>query len=108
MGKLLTAIVTAAAVAMTPFVSQLGAVDNNGDKHWVATWGTALHAPGLGPPGFTNVGYGERTLRQILHTSVGGDKVRIRLSTFGAGAIDIGAARVAMSAGSAEIGRAHV
>jgi lysophospholipase L1-like esterase len=103
MRKLLTAIVTAAALAITPFASQLRAVDNNGDKYWVATWGTALHAPGLGPPGFTNDGYGERTLRQILHTSVGGDKVRIRLSTFGAGAIDIGAARVAMSAGGAAI-----
>jgi lysophospholipase L1-like esterase len=103
MRKLLTAIITAAALAITPFASQLAAVDNNSDKHWVATWGTALHAPGLGPPGFTNDGYGDRTLRQIVHTSVGGDKVRIRLSTFGAGAIDIGAARVAMSAGSAAI-----
>jgi lysophospholipase L1-like esterase len=38
-----------------------------------------------------------------VHTSVGGDKVRIRLSTFGAGPIDIGAARVAISAGGAAI-----
>jgi lysophospholipase L1-like esterase len=103
MRKLLTTIVTAAALSITPPAIQLAAVDNNGDKYWAATWGTALHAPGLGPPGFTHDGYGEQTLRQIVHTSAGGDKVRIRLSTFGAGAIVIGAARVAMSAGGAAV-----
>jgi lysophospholipase L1-like esterase len=50
----------------------------------------------LGPPGLTNQGFNNQTLRQIVHTSVGGDRVRVRLSTFGASAIVIGAAHIAL------------
>jgi lysophospholipase L1-like esterase len=51
----------------------------------------------------TNNGFDNRTLRQIVHTSVGGDKVRIRFSTFAAGALDIGAARVGLRDSGAAI-----
>jgi lysophospholipase L1-like esterase len=41
-------------------------------------------------------------LRQIVHTTVGGDRVRVRLSTFGASALVIGTAHIALrSAGAA-------
>jgi lysophospholipase L1-like esterase len=44
------------------------------------------------------------TLREIVHASVGGDRVRIRLSNeFGSGPLSIGAARVALSAGGSSI-----
>jgi lysophospholipase L1-like esterase len=63
-------------------------------ERWVATWSTALHAPDTVVFG-TNPGFENQTLRQVVHTSVGGDRVRVRLSTFGAGALTIGAARIA-------------
>ena len=44
----------------------------------------------------TNPGFNNQTLRQIVHTSVGGDQVRVRLSTFGASALVIGAAHIAL------------
>ena len=71
--------------------------------YWVGTWATALHAPAAGPPGLTNAGFDNQTLRQIVHTSVGGDRVRVRLSTFGAGALRIGSARVALRDAGASI-----
>ena len=68
----------------------------NGNEQWVGTWSPALHPPNLGPPGLTNPGFNNQTLRQILYTSVGGEQVRVRLSTFGANALVIGAAHLAL------------
>ena len=72
------------------------------DEHWVATWSTTLHAPGL-LPGLTNTGFSNQTLRQIVHISIGGQRVRLRLSTFGADALVIEAAHIALSAGDSTI-----
>jgi lysophospholipase L1-like esterase len=72
-------------------------------EHWVGTWGTALHAPDLGVPGLANTGFSNQTLRQIVHASVGGHKVRVRFSAFGANAVVIGAAHIALHAGGAVI-----
>ena len=94
--KLSKMIVGAGTLAIAAFAIQLSAVDRDDAQHWVATWSAAMHAPALGPPGFTNGGFDNRTLRQIVHTSIGGDRVRVRFSTFGAGALDIGAARIAL------------
>jgi lysophospholipase L1-like esterase len=79
------------------------AVGTNGDEQWVATWSAALHAPNPGPPGLTNPGFNNQTLRQIVHTSIGGDQVRVRLSTFGAAALVIGAAHIALRDAGAAI-----
>lgn len=65
-------------------------------EHWVGTWSTALHQPDLGVPGLANAGFNNQTLRQIVRTSVGGHQVRIRLSTFGAQSLVIGAAHIAI------------
>ncbi len=67
-------------------------------ENWVGTWSTALHEPDLGVPGLSNAGFNNQTLRQIVHTSLGGKRVRIRLSTFGAGALVVGEARIGRSA----------
>jgi hypothetical protein len=74
-----------------------GASRQNCNEHWVGTWSAAMHEPDLGVPGLSNVGFNNQTLRQIIHTSVGGNRVRVRLSTFGASALVIGAAHVARS-----------
>jgi lysophospholipase L1-like esterase len=72
------------------------------DEHWVGTWSTTLHAPEL-LPGFTNTGFNNQTLRQIVHISIGGQRVRLRLSTFGANALVVDAAHIALSAGGSNI-----
>lgn len=75
------------------------------NEHWVSTWATAVVArasqPQAGqpppaaqqaPPRFSN-----QTLRQIVHTSIGGERIRVVLTnTFGTAALDIGAARLAL------------
>src|SRR5664279_2496831 len=72
------------------------------DEHWVGTWSTTLHAPEL-LPGFTNTGFNHQTLRQIVHISIGGRRVRLRLSAFGEDALVVDSAHIALSAGAAKI-----
>src|SRR5258705_11606950 len=89
------------AVAVGAFATAAVAADSagfgeSGNEHWVGTWGTALHAPDLGVPGLANTGFNNQTLRQIVHTSVGGHQVRVRLSTFGAKSLVIGAAHIGL------------
>jgi lysophospholipase L1-like esterase len=90
--------------------------------HWVATWG-----PSPSPPLATaelmhtaKLSFENQTLRQIVHTSIGGKQLRVRLSNaFGKQKVEIGAVHVAVhGAGSAITpgtdrvvtfsGRAHV
>jgi lysophospholipase L1-like esterase len=72
------------------------AVEANGSDRWVGTWTTSLHEPDLGVPGLANPGFNGQTLRQIVHTSLGGRQVRVRLSTFGASGLLVGAAHIAL------------
>ena len=59
--------------------------------HWVATWGAAP------TPGAENMPFSNQTLREIVHVSLGGDAIRVRLSNaFSAQAVDIGAAHLAL------------
>src|SRR6058998_1729590 len=75
---------TALAFAVAGFATDPAAFAGNGNEHRVGAWSTALHQPDLGIPGLSNSGFNNQTLRQIVHTSIGGDRVRVRLSTFGA------------------------
>src|SRR5215218_6208423 len=64
---------------------------------WVGTWGTASTGPGTAP--LPSTVFDRQTLRQIVHTSVGGRSVRVRFSNeFGTEPLRIGAARVARRA----------
>ena len=74
-----------------------------GESHWVGTWGCApqlTEARNLPPaPGLAN-----STLRQIVHTSIGGTQVRLRFSnTFGTGPVALKAVSLAASAGNGAI-----
>jgi lysophospholipase L1-like esterase len=71
---------------------------NNANAAWVASWTAAPVPPGpaMGPipasPSFKN-----RTLRQILRLSAGGNAVRVRFSNaYGAAPLMIGGARIAL------------
>ena len=101
--KLLLIAVGVGAFATAAIAAGRPGFEGNSDEHWVATWGTAIHAPDLGVPGLANTGFNNQTLRQIVHTSIGGHKVRVRFSAFGANALVVGAAHIALSAGGATI-----
>src|SRR3984893_3390861 len=59
---------------------------DDGAQHWVTTWTTA-NAASDQPTVFSN-----QTIREIVHTTIGGSEVRIRLSnTFGTRAIRLDA-----------------
>jgi lysophospholipase L1-like esterase len=67
-------------------------------RGWVGTW-TASPQPASSPRQING-----QTLRQIVHTSIGGDSARVRLSNaYGTQDVVVGAARVAVSAGGAAI-----
>ena len=85
-----------AAPALEPY--QAAAAD-----HWVGTWASAQQRgdPGNAPP---EPGFSDTTLRQIVHVSIGGKKIRVRLSNeFGGTPLKILSAQVAVSAGGAAI-----
>jgi lysophospholipase L1-like esterase len=97
------ALIVIALTALAHPPSLPAASAGNNEHHWVGTWSTALHQPSPGPPGLTNSGFNNQTLRQIVHTSSGGSYVRVRLSTFGANALAIGAAHIALRADGAAV-----
>lgn len=96
--------------------------------HWITTWATAVVArpqpvapppqaappaggpapaapgPGRGGLGGPPLTLNNQTLRQIVHVSAGGSKVRVVLSNaFGTAPIQVGAAHVALRASEANI-----
>jgi len=77
------------------------------DRHWVNTWTSMpqLTEPGnMPPPPFTGDGavLVDSTLRQTLHVSVGGRRMRVRFSNaFGDTPLTITSAHVALPAGGA-------
>jgi lysophospholipase L1-like esterase len=50
-----------------------------GERHWVASWGTANFSPDPGNV-LPEAKWHDATLRQLVHVSLGGSRVRIRLS----------------------------
>lgn len=84
--------------ALLMLLPVVGALAAEPQSHWVATWGAS-------PFGFQGFGPApapkplmDQTLRQKLRISVGGDKVRIRLSNeLGTTPLRIGAATVALA-----------
>src|SRR5215831_1034405 len=100
----LLAIVAAAALSANSFApSPAGAQAQT--NAWISSWTASPMAPrGVIPASFSN-----RTIRQIVHLSIGGSKVRIRLSNeFGAKPVLIGAASVAVAGGTSDIASASL
>ena len=70
-------------------------------EQWVGTWGTGPAGPPLAAQVQT---FNDQTLRLIVHTSIGGKSVRIRVSnTFGTTPLRIGEAHVALRQSGAGI-----
>ena len=102
-------VITAIAFVLSGFCSAPSAIaaggtaKAHGNDRWVGTWSAALVQPSPGPPTLTNTGFNNQTLRQIVRASVGGNRVRVRLSTFGAGRLVVGAAHIALRSADAAI-----
>ena len=78
--------------------------DNMEQRYWVGTWTASPQAPEPPLAPAVPLQFDNQTVRQIIHTSIGGRTVRVRLSNeFGAGPLKIGAAHVALQAAGASI-----
>ncbi|MDY0977372.1 SGNH/GDSL hydrolase family protein [Massilia sp. CFBP9012] len=95
---LLASAMLAAAITLVgqPAVAQ--AWDNS---HWTANWGAAPAGP---PPDASLYAFNNQTLRLIVQSSVGGNRVRIRLSNeLGSTPLRIGAARIGLRAQGSDL-----
>ncbi len=73
-----------------------GAGQTSAKKHWVATWATAeqVAEPHNNPP----VPLADNSIRQIVQTSISGERLRVKLSNeFGKEPIEIKAAEIAIA-----------
>ena len=86
-------------VVLVASLSPIASPENSpAGRHWVSAWSAAVHTPlpfpGLPPaPVFEN-----QTIRLVVRPTIGGDRVRIRLSNaFGTAALTIGSAHIALT-----------
>src|SRR5271170_5589539 len=90
----------AAAAAASLFVQTAFA-----QEHWVGTWASAP-APQLQTAEMESqkLVFRDQTLREIVHISIGGNTVRVRLSnSFGTEPVEIGAAHLAVRASGSSV-----
>lgn len=84
-----------AAMAIAPGTT---AKDGGHAGHWVGTWNASPQAA------FHPVELNGQTVRQVVHASIGGTRVRVRLSNaYGTESLHIGAARVGLRSTGASI-----
>jgi len=90
-GAVAVAIIATVVVA----VARPHSADADSSTTWVGTWAAAQHAAGA--TGLSQTGFDNQTIRMIVHTSVGGSAVRIRLSNeFGTTPLTVGEVTVAL------------
>ena len=109
LGALLALCVAPLCAAQSGAPTTLDASGFNPGNRWVATWSAAQQQPG--PMTIDAIFGGDKsrsfeneTIRHIVHTSVGGRKVRVRISNaFGFLPLRVGAASVALRQSGASI-----
>ncbi|MDT8427917.1 MAG: SGNH/GDSL hydrolase family protein [Pseudomonadales bacterium] len=75
----------------------LGAQDSDERLHWVTSWAMSPSSLPASLDPATEPQLVNRTLRQVIHTSAGGQALRLRISnTHGTSALQIGAASIAL------------
>ncbi len=98
---LLAGALLAASIALPMAPALARDAGQRASAHWVGTWGTA---PADAPTGAQRLSFSDQTLRLIVHTSVGGTQVRVRLSNeLGTTPLQIGAVHVALRKSGAGI-----
>jgi lysophospholipase L1-like esterase len=87
----------AAALMTTPATARAAAAP----EAWCATWGTAPAGP---PAAASTMGFANQTLRLIVHASIGGSRVRVRLTNeMGSSPLRIAAAHVGLRGSGANL-----
>lgn len=82
------------------------AVPAAAQSHWVVTWGAspAPQFPEEAQMKAAKLTFENQTVREIVHTSIGGDTLRVRLSNaYGRQTLEVGAVHVALRAGGASV-----
>jgi len=98
-GCLLPVALLAMSFVLAPAAAQTQA------NSWISSWTASPQSPRGGVP----ASFSNRTIRQIVHLSIGGNKVRLRLSNeFGTAPILIGAASVAAAGRGSDIAAASL
>jgi hypothetical protein len=98
--RIVCAIALAAILGSTVSEIAAGSDADRDAKQWIGTWATA--AQPFVPESLQT--FRNQSLRLIVHTSVGGTKVRIKISnTYGDGPLLIGGAHIARRTAAAEI-----
>jgi lysophospholipase L1-like esterase len=96
--SLATAAASLLALSAIVFTTSVIATERDDDGHWVGTW--TASPQGVGAP----IQINGQTVREIVHTSLGGERVRVRFSNaYGTSGLVIGSAHVAISTGGASI-----
>ncbi|MGH8031555.1 MAG: GDSL-type esterase/lipase family protein [Luteimonas sp.] len=101
----LVAATALASISMAILSATSTAASPAGDRSsWVSTWTASPQPPESPRPLPLPAQFENQTIRQIVHTSVGGDKVRVRFSNeFGTTPLLIGAAHIALQNSGAGI-----
>lgn len=92
----------AACVVVALFLASSSPLAQRSANRWVGTWATAVVAAPPQPTGQPSplqvaLRFNNQTLRQIVHTSLGGDRARVVLTNaYGTRPLAIGGARVAL------------
>jgi lysophospholipase L1-like esterase len=87
----------ALALLMSALLCACAIAQNHSEKHgqgadWVTAWGASPE-----PPPASEAGYNGETLRLIVHTTLNGDQIRVRLSNrFGTAPLVIGSAAIGL------------
>ncbi|MEU6034157.1 SGNH/GDSL hydrolase family protein [Actinomadura sp. NPDC047616] len=93
------------AVTMTGAVPATASDPVAAGRAWTAAWTTSPQRPGTGfAPNWSEQGFADQTVRQVVRLSIGGDTIRVRLSNaYGTEPLVIAGATVALSAGGAAV-----
>ena len=92
---LLQAAVAIAVLAGSFAGQSVHADEDTSGRRWVSTWAASPMQPGTAFA--PSRSFENQTIRQIVHASIGGSKVRVRLSNqYGPGDLLVGAAHVAL------------
>lgn len=89
-------------IGVASFSTARGQAADSGASRWVATWSVPpmAHESAFGG----SRSFDNQTVRQIVHISAGGTRVRVKLSNeYGVGALIIGSAHIAMQSTGASI-----
>src|SRR6267143_5486638 len=101
--QMITGVLQAFVCIVLPYTVALAQGARNGE-HWVGTWAAAAMVRPQDPPPQPGEGaahpplnFKNQTLRQIVHISIGGERVRVVFSNvYGTAPLEIGAAHIAL------------